>query len=112
MKHEEPDWVGTLRRARALIQRGHTKNVLARLPSGSPTAPTDRSAVEWCVQGAIMAADDRLYQSVGTAINALQERLNDELGGPRPLYAWNNDPERTPEEVCALIDRVIGPYQK
>jgi hypothetical protein len=93
-----------LRRARALIERGWTRSACARDPNGKVVCPTDKSAICWCAQGALIA--EGVPESRGFWAHAAVERFLTALGGEGITVF--NDRKGLVEPVLAAFDRAIA----
>ena len=87
-----------LREARALIERGWTQGVFARLPNGNGTYAENRKATCFCMVGA-------LYH-VGASARCL--RMLERATHTSPAAKWNDAPERTQADVLAAFDKAIA----
>jgi hypothetical protein len=88
-----------------------TKNVFARDASGTKVCTSDLRAVCWCLKGAmsVAATAHGLIDDFTPLTDA--EMLLEKLLGDRPVAPWQDEPERTHEEVLALLDRAIETVQ-
>lgn len=91
--------VETLRNAKARIEKGWCRGVLARNSKGEETTPNGPDAVRWCAFGAIGTTDEAL----GAADRALIM-----AHGNYYVAEWNDEPEREVEDVLRLFDRAIA----
>lgn len=83
----------------ARLQQGWTQKGWAEKADGNVTYTADPLAVAWCAGGAV---------SVNfTALAALNETLMLEGHPPTRIVGWNQQPERTKEDVIALYERTI-----
>jgi hypothetical protein len=89
-----------IRKAANLIEtRGWTQHVMARDAAGKPTARfNDPLAASYCTLGAINA--------VGGGIEEVW--LLERETGIRDIPNWNDDPERTKEDVVAVLRKVAN----
>lgn len=114
---QEPIHVSILRRARQLIERGHTKNYLARNKKGTPVDVESPQAVQFCVSGAVQRAAFELegvayghhWSDAFGALVRAYERRNADIPD---LIRFNNDRKTTPEDVLQLFDKALAPYNK
>lgn len=96
--------------ARGYIEKGWCRGQFARTEDGEGALAVSEDARSWCALGAIERATFEVpmqsYASRGAA-----ERLLREAAGVRSDFdattAWNDDPERTKEEVLAAFDKAI-----
>lgn len=79
-----------------------TKGGFARTPEGEHVFPNHAQAVCFCISGAI----DFCYS--GEKRYAVYRQLNEKIAAKQwqDIYAWNDAPERTYEEVKALVDEL------
>jgi hypothetical protein len=92
--------------ARKLIEAGWIQDTFAEDMFGNPVYSTDAAACRWCLSGALNKADD-VYDRPGPLAVYAFEAIKDEIG-EHDIEAWNDAPDRTQDEVLALIDRVIA----
>ncbi len=95
-----------LKRAKALIERGWTQHTRARDAAGDPTHADSADAVMFCVDGACV----RVAFETGIDGWAIADRLETALGKRgfnASIARWNDRPDRTKEEVLALMEEVI-----
>ncbi len=78
---------------RLLMEKGWTQRAFARHINGNSIGYNSKNAVCFCVIGAILAA----YKNEDDAIKKLSNFLVIDIA------AWNDDPARTKEEVCAAL---------
>jgi len=83
--------------AKGFIERGWTQGELARDKQGNAVRPEDPNAVCWCVEGAIKAA------GCNEKWRQIKEVLKEH--GSFPAYRWNDDSDRTKEEVLEMLDK-------
>lgn len=82
------------------IKKGWTQGAFARKADGSPTYSLDPEAVCWCAFGALnMAYPDHGYVGVFT-------ELKTAIGGEQLVAYWNDDPNRTQQEVIAMFEKL------
>lgn len=100
-----------LKHTRELISKGWTQNTYARDKDGEPT-PSSRNedkAVCWCLFGALIKADLKMMNeddySPHFFIKYLEE-FESKLGEDIPR--WNDDPQRTQQDVLNLLDNLIS----
>lgn len=96
--------VEVLRGARRLLsdEKRWTKGGCARDKDGHWVHSGSRSAVCWCLGGAVFRAEEDVIAMMG-ALDALEAEA-----GQSPIGVWNDAPERTHAEVVELLDRVIA----
>lgn len=91
-------------KARALVEKGWTKDAYARDSSGDRVPYYDFTACQWCMVGAVDAADDiRLRFSA-------KDILRRVIGGQ--ISAFNDAPSTTHADVLAAFDRAIAECEK
>jgi hypothetical protein len=97
----------TLTKAKALLMdRGWTQSAFARDKDGKPIMSKDETATCYCMLGAIQASCCQRWDGC-YAVAAVAEVMSSE-GGRLPDLAFFNDyPDRTLDEVIALIDKAI-----
>lgn len=93
-----------LQRAKARIERGWCKQILAKDQDGANVEAKSLEACTWCLEGALEAEGVEAYNET-IPLNIFLRNL---LGTDRSLYQWNDDPRRTKQEVLALLDRGIA----
>lgn len=95
-----------LKKARSYVERGWISRAMARDSAGELVHPCDPYATCWCLSGAIRAAQgQKLIPQVEIEITKLLR----EVGGfNKPVYQWNDDPDRTKYEVLELLDRALA----
>jgi hypothetical protein len=80
------------------IKKGWTQGEFARDSKGDSVPSNSTAAVSWCTAGALgMAYDVCKYMG---ALNKLAAVI-----GTRKLSVWNDDPNRTREEVIAAFEK-------
>jgi hypothetical protein len=90
-----------------LEQNGWCQKVNARSDKGRSCSPVSRKAVSFCIFGAI---DRKRTSEFGTVdfvgacadINSVQDKLQ-ATDQDALISAWNDHPDRTKEEVIALL---------
>ena len=91
--------------ARALIEKGWATGIWARDADGEYCDAQSPSAVCWCSAGAIAAARGMIeFDALYTPEASL---LRGAIGG-KPIPQWNDDLDRTKDEVLAAFDRAIA----
>lgn len=93
--------VEILRRARVLIERGHTQRAFARDATGKRVAVVDPDAVRYSIDGAVLAASN-CGPGCGDALQALRDQIDCDL------TTWNDRFLRMPWQVKRLFDRAIA----
>lgn len=110
--------IDTLRKARALVERGWTQGTSARDLSGNGLPEYDSHAVCWCITGALTAIrasrhrTDQEREDELNARRALSTALIRQSANFIALTAWNDDPSRTKNEVLKLFDDTIERLEK
>jgi hypothetical protein len=96
--------------ARGRIQQGWCQGADARDADGRRVAPWSPDARSWSVLGALVASEGDLDvrahatgAELGRAVSVLAEAV-----GSSSLQAWNDEPERTRDEVVAAFDRALA----
>jgi hypothetical protein len=95
-----------LRDAKAKIAgpEAWTQGVLARDTAGVAVDPTNPDACRWCAEGAVVAATGQ--QTFEEASDRCLAYLRASCG-EAALFAWNDAPERSHEEVLEVFDFAI-----
>ena len=91
-----------------LIEKGWTQNAFARNSLGRMVSPCEDEAKSWCLTGALVAAVNNLREgSTYTATNARKVlELTNNLGlANNDEVQWNDDPDRTKEQVVRLLQK-------
>jgi hypothetical protein len=91
-----------LREARALVQRGWTQRWFAKDAIGRRCHSDNPLAACWCASGALGRASGLNSVVYSKAIAALNAVVGD-VG----IAAWNDEPDRTQDEVLAAFSRAI-----
>lgn len=90
-------------RARSLIARGWCRRTEARNLIGWPVPPTSKSAVSWCMSGALYAAAQLgNHAAYGFAYRRLTGVI------PDNLVAEFNDRQQMVEPILAVFDSAIA----
>jgi hypothetical protein len=90
--------------AKDKIMQGWCKGAFAKDLIGNTVNPESDKATRWCAVGAMMAvANDDNLLVFGTLTNLFREYI----GGHISLPDWQDQPERTQEDVLQLFDLVI-----
>jgi hypothetical protein len=97
---ESAEVIKALKKTRRLILKGWTRGAFARNDRRRPVTYDSKTAVCWCLLGAI----DRAAGPVGDA--DVEEALQTVLGGAD--LASFNDTQKTKWPVLALIDKAIA----
>lgn len=102
-----------LRQALFLVNRGWSQRSAARNSLGEPCGPTDKDAKAWSLDAALYFREDYTKGSeVGfEAETYLRESLALKSIPEKKIYqgtvAWNDDPDRTKEEVIRVLTQLI-----
>ena len=78
-----------------------TQNAWGRDATGRPVLWAPKTAVCWCLIGAI----ETCYPRPGEA-TPIDNKVRDAIGGGLMISKWNDAPERTFAEVKALVERL------
>ena len=94
-------------RAAEVIERGWNQGWFAVDKDGNKVSARSKDACKWCVLGAVEKAADELGLKNGDwmkIVGRVQWAAGiDEYGS---LCRWNDDPNRTQEEVAAMLRSV------
>lgn len=112
-------FINALRQIRATVAQGWTKGTNAVDHGGETVYSNSAQAVAWCLLGAIArttdytedTVHDELADELIDAVRAAIDRLptsTPEVIETRQITTWNDDPERTQDEVLALLDGMIA----
>ena len=82
--------------AAALIEKGWNQDVYSRDKEGNSCDPGEKSAVSWCLSGALLLASDHLDSDFLRGARAY-------LGLETAASIWNDSPGRTQREVVKLL---------
>ena len=93
-----------LKEVRGLIESGWTVVALARDATGAQCNPTSHKATSWSLYGAIQKAVRSPFASALVVYNSLHRALP---SGTKTVREFNDAPDRTREEILAVIDRAI-----
>jgi len=99
-----------LKEVRDLIERGWTQGTFARTEDGMQCDPEDEDAASWALDGAICGALSELTpQSFHEERLRIAQILISAASGVeiKNLARFNDAPDRTREEILAVIDRAI-----
>ena len=99
-----------LERAHTLISQGWTTGTSAEDADGAPVLPEDKSAVRWCLMGAVERATIEAHATRDEDLLAL-DALRDNLPKPHDenrLLSTFNDACVSPGPVLALIQSTIA----
>lgn len=79
-----------------------TKGEFARTAEGMCCGSLSSFAVRWCLDGAV----DHCYRGNGDGViySEVREKVKKEIGGS--VWDWNDNKERTFEDVKALIEKL------
>ena len=94
--------------AAELVESGWSQEYPAVDKDGSPTAVNADDARAWCVVGALRKAATHRKESYADTFNwgdynAAIVMLAETVGAFRSIPQWNDDPNRTQEEVAAKL---------
>ena len=81
------------------IRKGWTKGLYACDKNFHECTPRSYSALRWCSSGAIQAA-----YTYSVAYREAVDKLRNVIGR-EDIAGWNDDPERTHEEVIAAFEK-------
>jgi hypothetical protein len=96
-----------LYRAAELVDQGWCQTVTARDAAGRICRPTSARATRWCLMGAVrQAAEEADVSRARAQVIIAVAPLFTELG-LHPA-AWNDAPERTADEVAAVLRRAAA----
>lgn len=84
------------------IKRGWCQGEYARDANGRAVPAQDSRACQWCIDGAIYAAD--LHVSVAESLRAAFCAALGLSYSIRQPILWNDMPERTQEEAIAVLE--------
>lgn len=105
--------------AKRLVEKGWTQKVLARDSQGNETGELGSKATCFCVIGACMRAKKDISPNpyTGIAFNDNQNLLRTILtlqnfGEIRFVDEWNDEEDRTQEQVVTLFDKAISLVKK
>lgn len=93
--------------ARDKLAKGFCKGHIALDMDGREVMATSPHAVAYCAVGALWAAVLELKTTAGlfhTVIRAVEKEIG-KAYDPMGLVTWNNEPERTQEEVVSVFTR-------
>ena len=83
--------------AAALIEKGWNQNVYSKDKKGKSCEPWDKSAVSWCLSGALFRALD--LGELGCSLKEARACLGLEVA----VATWNDHPDRTQKDVVRLL---------
>jgi hypothetical protein len=93
-----------LREAGALVTLGWCQNAEARTQYGAAVDISAGTATEWSLLGALQTVTFRdtstRLDDLRLALTAIAELIDDPS-----LADWNDQPDRTQEEVCTMLER-------
>jgi hypothetical protein len=93
-----------LHEAGALVALGWCQNAEARSMQGAPVDVFARNAAEWSLLGALQTASLRdsstSLDDLRTAVTAIAELIDNPS-----LSDWNDQPDRTQDDVRSLLER-------
>lgn len=93
MKNEISIKAAVYLRAAELVEMGHCKGVAARNAEGQGVECYGNDAISFCYIGALARASFEIDNDMTGAMAC----------APVGTVSWNDDPERTPAEVAALL---------
>ena len=104
-----PTLLETLKKGKKRVEAGWTQGVWARAVEGQTVDPDDSRAVEWCASGAIKGPN------INAALHWLSHVIQPEIDPMKVdvlilghfIVNWNNEKERTQEEVLEAFDLAI-----
>jgi hypothetical protein len=102
--------VSLLLDAQELLQRGWCQNVAAVSQNGRAVEPTSIHARAWSVLGALTAAYRSYPAHNGEARVAFGIARRRLTGAGGNLLAWNDDPDRTREQVLATFQAAVADF--
>jgi len=79
-----------------------THGSLARDHRGYGTLPIGRYAKSWCLAGIMI----KCYGGSSDKYNEVKNKLQQELGRSMSITLWNDDPNRTFQDVKNLVTRL------
>jgi hypothetical protein len=96
-----------LREAGALVALGWCQHAEARTQHGAAVDIAAGNAAEWSLLGALQTVT---FRDSSTSIEDLREALTAiaEVIDDPSLSDWNDDPDRTQEEVTDMLERAEG----
>ncbi len=94
-------------RVRELLEQGWTQDVFARREDGTAVNPNSPEAVSFCISGGVHRAAREIVpeEDLSDLLTWHLKYIEDALGSRNPVI-YNDDPERTQEDVIDLLDRV------
>ena len=104
-----PTLLETFKEGRKRVKAGWTQGIWARDITGATVATDDSSAVEWCAIGAVKGPNQN------AALHWLRHVIQLEMDPMEVevlilaqfIIDWNDEKDRTQEEVVAAFDEVI-----
>ena len=88
-----------------------TQHALARNGRGFPVSDTSKEATQYCIVGALVRAGGAVQERLDPRLCTIMDLCAavSEFGEDpwNDLVAWNNDPERTQEDVQRLLRRTL-----
>ena len=84
-------------KAAALIEKGWNQNVYSKNEKGKVCKPWDKSAVSWCLSGALL----HVLNSGEVGYSLKEVRVH--LGLGVTAATWNDHPDRTQKDVVRLL---------
>lgn len=96
-------------KAADIIKKGWTQNAFARNEEGFSVTPDGKDATSWCLTGALWLVvrgnknPKEYYGDVPLTVHNLIKNL----GLRESAGVWNDDPNRTKEEVIELLQKAV-----
>lgn len=87
-------------RAAELVKKGWTQFCYARTSNGIKINPLDDEATQWCITGSLLRSANDLGFPFDSLPRYVQYNPN-----------WNDDPERTQEEVANVLLELAGNFK-
>lgn len=105
-----------LTKARDLLAKGYCKDILAQDKRGRSVAANSPVAAQWCVLGALMAADsgelivpqDAIADLIAPHLSAEWRARATKYGAMSTLVDYNNAHATTQSDMVALLDKTIA----
>ena len=83
--------------AMTFVEKGWTQRASARTKEGYACNPSNKAAVSWCLIGALRVASRHLLGP------GFEENVSNYLGPDMFSVLWNDDSDRTQEDVVELL---------
>lgn len=96
--------------ARPLIEAGWTQGAYARDAEGDIAYFSGREATCFCIVGALLRAQNAPLGKgdVSEVVNQIHLRGFSRWTAPSAIHIWNDVPQRTKEDVLAVLDRTAA----